>query len=360
MRILNKRSGMITALGVGLGLAITAIAYAVPTFGPSRPTFTWANPAHYITFNSITDNPIWGDERYVVKARDVNAGSSTYSNNVPVTDGEELLVTTYFHNNAASNLNLVANNVRVKVALPNGSATDQSIRSDISADNSNPTDVWATMDMTMSDSFTLEYVPGSAQLKTNAGIFPLSDNIVSSGVLVGSNGPDGKVPGCQEFSGYAYFHVRVHKKVTPPSPQYSCNLLTLTQDSSDIHKYNASVTYTAQNGATLSDVMFNWGDGTVNDKGLVTTDSHTFAKDGSYTVKATLAFDVNGQKVSGVTSENCSKNITITTPPTTPPQTPPTQLPNTGAGSVVGIFAGVSALAGAAHYILSGRRNVRE
>src|SRR5437868_1344043 len=107
MRILNKRSGIIAALGVSLGLAVTAIAYAVPTFGPSRPTFTWAHPATYITFNSITDNPKCGDERYAVKARDANAGIDTYSNNIAVTDGEELLVTTYFHNNAASNLNLV-------------------------------------------------------------------------------------------------------------------------------------------------------------------------------------------------------------------------------------------------------------
>ena len=360
MRIFSKRNGILAALGVGLGLAVTTIAYAAPTFGPSRPTFTWANPAHYITFNSITDNPTWGDERYVVKARDVNASTSTYSNNVAVTDGEELLVTTYFHNNAASNLNLVAKNTAVRVALPNGSNTDQSITSYISADNATPNQVWSTMDMTMGDPFTLEYVPGSAQLKTNKGTFVLNDNIVTRGVQVGTNGPDGNVPGCSEFSGYAYFHVKVHKKVTPPTPVYSCNMLSLTQDGSDIHKYNASVTYTAQNGASLTNVNWNWGDGKSDNTGTTLTDSHTYATDGTYTVAATLTFDVNGSNQS-VTSQGCSKTITITTSPTTPPQTPPqtpapTKLPNTGPGSVVGIFAGVSALAGVAHYVLSGRR----
>lgn len=356
MNIFSKRNGLIAALGVGLGLAVTAVAYATPTFGPSRPTFTMSNPAHYITFNSITDNPVWGDERYVVKARDASASTSTYSNSVNVTDGEELLVTTYFHNNAASNLNLVATNTRVRVTLPTGNASDQSITSYISADNANPTQVFATMDMTNASPFSLEYVPGSAQLKTNAGTFALSDNIVSGGVQVGSNGADGKVPGCLNYSGYAYFHVRVHK-VTPPKPEYSCNLLTLTQDSSDIHKYNATVAYTAKNGASLTNVNWNWGDSKSDNTGTTTTASHTYAADGTFTVVSTLTFNVNGSSKTA-TSEGCSKSITISTPPVTPPQKPPkpTKLPNTGPGSVAGIFAGVSLLAGAAHYILSGRR----
>lgn len=41
--------------------------------------------------------------------------------------------------------------------------------------------------------------------------------------------------------------------------------------------------------------------------------------------------------------------------PTPTPKPPVTQLPNTGAGSIVGLFAGVSATAGTLHYIVSRR-----
>jgi len=48
-----------------------------------------------------------------------------------------------------------------------------------------------------------------------------------------------------------------------------------------------------------------------------------------------------------------------TTPPVTPPTTPPQEsksLPNTGAGDVAGLFAGVSAVGAAGHYVINRRR----
>jgi hypothetical protein len=69
---------------------------------------------------------------------------------------------------------------------------------------------------------------------------------------------------------------------------------------------------------------------------------------------------VNVGTIKGSTTEfvNFHAKVTCpTTPPTAPPTTPPaTTLPNTGAGDVLGIFAGASAAGTAAHAIVSRRR----
>ena len=57
--LLKKLSAVLVSLIAIVGVG--AVAYA--SFGPSRPTYTWAHPADHITFNSITDNPEAGDER---------------------------------------------------------------------------------------------------------------------------------------------------------------------------------------------------------------------------------------------------------------------------------------------------------
>ena len=269
----SKRLAGLFGLALVAGIALTAVAYAAVTWGPSRSTFTWAHPATYITFNSFTDNPVWGDERFFIKARDVSAGTSTYTNSIKVSDNQELLVTTFFHNNADSSLNLTATGVRAKITLPSGSNSSAEARAEISADNANPTTVFSTMDFTSTSGqpFTLEYVPGSARLITNYVNTSLSDAVVGSGTAIGTSGADGKVQGCAQFSGYVTIRAKV--KVTPIPPP-------------------------------------------------------------------------------------TPPTPTPTPTPTPIPTTPVVgkSLPDTGPGSVAAIFAGVSALAGAGHYIVTRRR----
>lgn len=458
MRIFSskRRTGFI-GLVLATGIALAAVVSAAVTWGPSRPTFTWHQPATGIHFNSITDNPLWGDERYVVKARDINAGTNTYSTSVQVQDNQEFLVTTYFHNNAASDLNLVATNTRVKVQLPTTTATTGELKSFISADNATPTEVWSTMDFKGSQPFSLEYEPGSAKLITNNVNTSLSDAVVNGGVLVGTNGPDGKVPGCAEFSGYVTIRVRIHiqkpkpvfactnldvnkisrtrfdftahgsatnatiqsytftakdsngsvvdtktvntsatsanytferdvpgnytvnavvntdqgsdggncvKQITvenkPTTPVFECTNLTLTKG--DNRSVSAKVTYNADGGATFKSASFDFGDGSSVVNTGQTTATHTYAKDGTYTVNTTLTFSVTQGNVTSDKTAKCSASVTFTTPPIptptpTPPSTPQVgkEIPNTGPGSVAGIFAGVSALAGAGHFVVTRR-----
>lgn len=218
MRTFGFRKSVAASLALVAGLVMVPITvHALATFGPARPTYSWGHPPTQVVFNSITNNPVWGDERYFVKARDINAGTNTYTNSAHVTDGEELLVTTYFNNDSGTNH---AKNTMVSVSLPSGSGTNLTETSHITSSNAQYTDSWSTMDFNADYPVTLDYVPGSAKLITNSVNTSLSDSVVSGGTLVGSNSANGDVGPCGDFSGYVVVYVKVHKVPTPtPIPQ---------------------------------------------------------------------------------------------------------------------------------------------
>lgn len=193
------------AVMVGVGVAVQA------TFGPDRPTFTWDKPATYVTFNSMTNNPVVGDERTFMKG--AKPGATSFTDPVTgVVDGEEVTVQMYVHNNAASNLGLKANNTTVRVALPTGSKQIQQLTGYISADNANPQTVTDTLDISAVNNGYMEiaYVPGSASYKNNKGTFKLADTIVTTGAQVGYDQMNGVVPGCEEFSGWVTMRVKIN------------------------------------------------------------------------------------------------------------------------------------------------------
>lgn len=338
----------LAVLAVITAAALIPAIHAVASWGPNRPTFTWANPATYVTFNSITDNPVFGDERTFFDGTYVSAPGAA-QDRLTVSDNQELSLRVFFHNNARADLNLVATNTKVKILLPTQANTNTTAAAYISADNANPLVVADSLDFTGAQPFTLEYETGTAQLWNNVfrGI-SLNDSIVSSnGALVGYNAIDGRVPGCEQFSGYVTVKVRVHMQPTV-TPAAKCDLLKL--DVSSGRKVDANVTYTATGGASLKSVTFDWGDSTPALVTSSTSANHTYAKDGNYTVKSITTFNVGGSDQSTF----CTAQVSFNTPTTPTPQVGKS-LPNTGAGSTLGIFAGVSALAGAGHYIVSRR-----
>ncbi len=199
-------------------VAIAAAAIVVPAtlfaWGPSRATFTEQNPASYITFNSITNNSFYGDERNFVTVKDsANTQDGGWVDNINVQPGKEYTVRMYVHNNAADNLNLVAENVRASASL-GAAGKSVPISGFVNSDNASPKQVWDDVSLNSDKDFSLAYVPGSATWHNNGvGSAPegakLSDNIVTStGALLGYNALDGKIPGCYKYSGYVYFNVK--------------------------------------------------------------------------------------------------------------------------------------------------------
>lgn len=204
-------------VGVGvIGLGLVTFAY-----GPERPTFTAENPATYVTFNSITNSPNYGDERNFTVAKDATntaAGGFTETNNVQ--DGHEYLVRVLVHNNAAADLNLVAHNTRVSISVPATTGTSANIQATVSADNANPQQVWDGTVLTSASRFNVGYVPGSAHFynAANPAGYTIPDTLTTSaGALLGYSSMNGDIPGCNQYSGVLTFKV----KVTGVTPNFS-------------------------------------------------------------------------------------------------------------------------------------------
>ncbi|HXH26873.1 MAG TPA: hypothetical protein VNG90_03180, partial [Candidatus Acidoferrum sp.] len=105
--------------------------------------------------------------------------------------------------------------------------------------------------------------------------------------------------------------------VTVRTPQYSCDMLNAKKVSDTNYQFTSNVT--AKNGATLSKVVYDFGDGsaTVTEASASTVVSHTYDsnKPGTYTAKVTAYFTYYGQtEVS--TASACEKPITIPKPAT--------------------------------------------
>ncbi len=198
-----------------VALAVLIPSIAIFAYGPERPIYTILNPAPHITFNSITDNPNYGDERNFVLVKDAaNTSSGGWSHtDIDVQPGKEYLVRMYVHNNAAENLNLIAENTRVSASVPTTTGNSVQIDGFITSPSATPNQVYDHVVLNSDKRFNVAYVPGSAvyynNINPNPG-FTLPDSIVtSSGALVGYQQMDGKVPGCFQFSGITTFKVKV-------------------------------------------------------------------------------------------------------------------------------------------------------
>lgn len=215
LRYVPKQFGVIAALVVA-GTTV-ALSFA---WGPDRPTYTVNSPADHITFNSITDNPNVGDERYFVAVKDASDTSfGNWKDDVTVQPGKEYLVRVYVHNNAATSLNLTAVNTRVTAALGTNTGTKVGVTGYITADNATPQKVWDDASFSSDKTFNMAYVPGSAVIYNNATTTSgrtVSDSIVNAGgALIGYGANDGKLPGCFQFSSYVTFKVKPQFAATP-------------------------------------------------------------------------------------------------------------------------------------------------
>jgi len=169
--------------------------------------------------------------------------------------------------------------------------------------------------------------------------------------------------GTTPVSAACSFKVEVPEE--PEEPIYTCDSLTIKKLGE--LKYQFSVDYTAENGATLKNVAYNFGDNSPVVNTTDTTVEHTYAEAGEYTAEVNLTFTVNGEdKV--VTSAACkattdkppvepkcpypgkehlpkdSPDCKEDVPPETPPEeVPPTfvgkSLPDTGPADIAGVFA---------------------
>lgn len=134
-----------------------------------------------------------------------------------------------------------------------------------------------------------------------------------------------------------------------PKPSYSCDLLEAVKGEG--RTVNYTVRASANNGATIKNYVFDFGDGET-----LTTDkntaSHTYKTDGQYATRVKVNVQV-GNEVKVAEGDQCAAVVNYNTPET--PVTPgapvtPGKLPETGVGSNIAIFMAVTAAAMAAYY----------
>lgn len=200
-------------------------------WGPGRRTFTMKAPSSYPVFNSITDEPQWGDERSFVSCHD--AADSYWATDLVARDGHTYHCALWFDNSISPSLDTIASplsggnpaaelqNARVAILLPSSPLYNPSVVGELSADNA--ITVWSSCDFVSPRAMMITYVRGSARLVTkpiqDAG---LPDGLVLAetyngntmvngitalpGSLLGGSSQDGFVG---QHPGYVNFDVKV-------------------------------------------------------------------------------------------------------------------------------------------------------
>ena len=289
---------------------VAAIAPAlVWAWGPSRPSFTIEKPADYITFNSITNNPvIGGDEKDFVGIREVGSNAN-WTNNMKVQNGKEYYVRIYVHNNAASNLNLVAENVVAKLNVPTTTAKTVTVQGQVSASNAKPNTVWDEATFSSDNDFNLAYVAGSALFENNGmGTTKLPDSIVNNtGATLGYSKLDGKIPGCFQYAGYVT--VKVKAQVNQPQEKTDIDLAKTVRNKTNGEKTWVE-TVNAKSGDTVQFQIHAKNTGSAGIQNLVIRD--ILPKGLNYVAGSTKLYNTSnpkGLKVSDNVIQNSGINI---------------------------------------------------
>ena len=290
-------------------LAAVIAPVAVMAWGPARPSFTIEKPADYITFNSITNNPvIGGDEKDFVGIREVGSNAK-WTNNMKVQNGKEYYVRMYVHNNAASNLNLVAENVVAKLNVPTTTAKNVTVQGQISASNAKPNTVWDEATFSSDNDFNLAYVAGSALFENNGmGTTKLPDSIVNNtGAKLGYDKLDGKIPGCFQYAGYVT--VKVKAQVSQPQEKTNIDLAKTVRNKTNGEKSWVE-TVNAKSGDTVQFQIHAKNTGSAGIQNLVIRD--ILPKGLNYVAGTTKLYNTSnpkGLKVSDNIIQNSGINI---------------------------------------------------
>lgn len=265
-----KRSPKLSAL-----VAVVAAAIIVPAsllaWGPDRPTYTWDNPANHVTFNSMTNNPVYGDERNFVRIKEASQPNSAYTDEISMQAGKTYDLYVYYHNNAKTSLNAsgagVAKDTKLRMEMPTVAKAGQktAINGYISASNAVPTTVWDSARVTSNADVALRYVPDSATINnfgpTNGQKLPSS--IWTTGAALGFESLNGLLPGCNEFSGYVklkivadYADFSVQKTVSKSGQaQYSESVSVNSGDTVDYKIAYTNLGSMKQNNVVIKDTL---------------------------------------------------------------------------------------------------------
>lgn len=304
-------------LAVIFAFPFAALANHAPGSIPYSPT---GQPGiDHPAFNVFNGVPTQGNEADFLRV--APSGQTTWSNNVNTCDGLVDL-NIYVHNGAVNvhngtNFNGpgVADGTRLKVTLPSTEANDQELKATLWSNETSPINDTATI-MCGSKKVTVEYVTGSAQIFSQfRGTDSLSDAIVGpNGTLIGTFEDDGKVPGCWEYRVWVKVTVKVKEVEDEPEPILECtNLTALPAAVRPDQEVAFTATANADNGATITKYVFEFGDGeeeTVTTSAGTASTPHAYDEEGTFDASVTVHFDVDGTAATR-SGANCQTEVKV-------------------------------------------------
>jgi hypothetical protein len=319
----SKLAALATAGITAIALAAFSLAPAVSADSPGQ----LAGGSGVLVVKNVTKN-------------------GAYASSASAACNEEVQYSVRLHNAAFGGLT----NVQVKANLANGSVTAVPAEG-ASAGTS------GSVNVSVASGGTLAYENGSTQLFNASGavIKNLPDTITGNGVNIGNiNG---------STTEFVNFKAKVNCPVTPPpTPKVKFACVGLDVKQIDRTHFDFTARASVENAAVKSYSFTAMNSkGTTVDNNTVTTNAlsavyhfNQSAAD-TYTVNAVVNTDHGSTNPSVCQQKVTVKAETPTPTPTpTPPvvkgeTTPPAEIPNTGAGEVLGLFAGASAAGTAAH-----------
>lgn len=395
MKFLRKILPAVTTLAVagGLFFGFSGVANAACQFQYSATNFQTSTTPVFNSicgvptqFNSTSGAYAFGDETDFVRIRPDTSGDVTSNKNNPklvgdtltsaCTDGSKYDILTYIHNDASQDFNnngsgsAVAHNVKLAMTA-NGIGTTGDNFKFTSAITADAPAVGAT-DSAVLDcnghQVKLTLVPRSVHYNTSfdtsTNWTAIGDNAVNGTTAIGSpNWGSGIQWGCWDYLTAVVYQVTVSEIPQKPQVTATCDLFTIAAADDRTVKVTG-FKYTAKN-TTFKDAVIQWDaknnpglkTPAITDASKVVGQTNQYGADGTYLVQAIVDFTNPDSTVTD--TNHCAVEVTFSSQPpkvTPPPSTPPKQLVNTGAGSVVGLFAAAAAAGSVFYRWMLGRK----
>jgi hypothetical protein len=215
-----------------MAMIICTLSLAASAWGPaSRETFTIEEPPSHVVFNSITNNPAWGDERGIVQIKESDEPDSAWRSGITLQPGKSYDVRAYYHNNASASANGlsfdgpgVARGAYAQVVFPGYVDGEEFVSFILGAENAQHfnaagqdlgREVFGNITLRSEQGLNVRYVDGSARLHNSFGTFELPMELFGAdGTLIGYDTMNGIIPGGQGYDGVITFTVSV------PNPSF--------------------------------------------------------------------------------------------------------------------------------------------
>lgn len=325
------------------GTTITSISDNLVTtgvnLGDQRGCFDYVQE---VTFRVKVNTPNYNVKKQV---RNEGGGSRDWKENVSINDGQKVDWAVSFTNTGATRLN----GVKIVDEVPVGLTV---VPGSIKLFNTNYPSGYTYGDSAIQANGRQinmdigDYLPGADAVVTFKTTATLPQTVCGTKHLVNKAyaTPNGLGAVWDDAS------VDVQGR-TCVGPTYICKAVSIDQLGG--RKIRVTVTPEMTGNVRVKHYTYDFGD-----RATALTDNrsqeHEYAADGTYTVKVSVTFVVDGRDQT-VTSDLCAKTVTFTGGTVVPPTT----LPATGAGDIFGIFAATSVAGAVAHKLFLARKFAR-